>query len=177
MTGLNYKVEHLNQTPEKCARDFLMEQGLYKEPAPVISGTVRLGSKIFPEQYILTNMYAMLIRGYTGLQVETKTGLGGTKICFEALQNDQIDMYPEYTGTALLAILQPPVAVVRALGEDRDSVYEYVKKRFDEKYHLTWLDPIGFNNAYALMMRRSQAQQLGIRTISDLTNFLKKDKL
>jgi len=174
MTELNYKVEHLNQTPEKCARDFLMEQGLYREPAPVTSGVVRLGSKIFPEQYILTDMYAMLIRGYTGLQVETKTGLGGTKICFEALQHDRIDLYPEYTGTALLAILQPPADVVSRLGEDRDSVYQYVKKRFDEKYHLTWLDPIGFNNAYALMMRRSQAQQLGIHTISDLTNFLKK---
>lgn len=177
MTGLNYKVEHLNQTPEKCARDFLMEQGLYREPAPVTAGVVRIGSKIFPEQYILTNMYAMLIRGYTGLQVETKTGLGGTKICFEALQQDRIDMYPEYTGTALLAILHPSADEIARLGEDRDSVYHYVKKRFDEKYHLTWLDPIGFNNAYALMMRRSQAQQLGIHTISDLTDVLKKDKL
>ncbi|HEY8968510.1 MAG TPA: ABC transporter permease/substrate-binding protein [Puia sp.] len=177
MTELNYRVEHLNQAPEKCARDFLMEQGLYREPAAVRSGLVRIGSKIFPEQYILTDMYAMLIRGYTGLQVETKTGLGGTKICFEALTNDRIDMYPEYTGTALLAILQPPADIVSRLGEDRDSVYHYVKKRFDEQYHLTWLDPIGFNNAYALMMRRSQAQQLGIHTISDLTNFLKKDKL
>ncbi|HVU56910.1 MAG TPA: ABC transporter permease/substrate-binding protein [Puia sp.] len=177
MTELNYKVEHLNQTPERCARDFLMQQGLYKEPAPAKEGVVRVGSKIFPEQYILTNMYAMLIRGYTGLQVETKTGLGGTKICFEALQHDRIDMYPEYTGTALLAILQPSAAEIRQLGEDRDSVYNYVKKRFDEKYRLTWLDPIGFNNAYALMMRRSQAQQLGIHTISDLTIYLKKDRL
>jgi len=177
MTELNYKVEHLNQTPERCARDFLMAQGLYREPAQAKEGVIRLGSKIFPEQYILTNMYAMLIRGYTGLQVETKTGLGGTKICFEALKDDRIDMYPEYTGTALLAILQPPAEEIQRLGEDRDSVYNYVKKRFDEKYHLSWLDPIGFNNAYALMMRRSQAQQLGIHTISDLTNFLKKDKL
>jgi osmoprotectant transport system permease protein len=177
MTELNYKVEHQGESPEKCARDFLVQQGLYKDPAPVTKGTIRLGSKIFPEQYILTNMYAMLIRGYTGLQVETMTGLGGTKICFEALQNDRIDMYPEYTGTALLAILQPPVQEIRRVGEDRDSVYNYVKRRFDEKYNLSWLDPIGFNNAYALMMRRSQAQQLGIHSISDLTSYLKKDKL
>ncbi len=176
MTELNYKVEHLNQAPEKCARDFLVQQGLYKAPVPVTGGTIRLGSKIFPEQYILTNMYAMLIRGYTGLQVETKTGLGGTKICFEALQNDRIDMYPEYTGTALLAILQPPKEDVQRLGQDRDSVYNYVKRKFDEKYNLSWLEPIGFNNAYALMMRRGQAQQLGIHTISDLTSYLKKDK-
>ncbi|HEY4208902.1 MAG TPA: ABC transporter permease/substrate-binding protein [Puia sp.] len=177
MTVLNYQVEHLNESPEKCARDFLTAQGLYRAPMPVTSGVVRIGSKIFPEQYILTDMYAMLIRGYTGLEVETKTGLGGTKICFEALVRDQIDMYPEYTGTALLAILQAPAADIRRLGGDRDSVYNYVKKHFDEAYHLKWLDPIGFNNAYALMMRRSQAQQLGIHTISDLTTYLKKDKL
>jgi osmoprotectant transport system permease protein len=177
MTELNYKVEHLKQAPEKCAREFLIQQGLYREPSPVKEGVVRIGSKIFPEQYILTSMYAMLIRGYTGLQVETKTGLGGTRICFEALKNDGIDMYPEYTGTALLAILQTSFAEVKKLGEDKDSVYHYVKKSFDEKYQLTWLDPIGFNNAYALMMRRSQAQQLGIHSISDLVQFLKKDKL
>jgi osmoprotectant transport system permease protein len=177
MTELNYKVEHAGQTPEKCARDFLVNEGLYKAPAPPVEGTIRLGSKIFPEQYILLNMYAMLIRGYTGLQVDTKTGLGGTKICFEALVNNKIDMYPEYTGTALLAILQTPKEDVRRLGGDRDSVYNYVKERFVKEYGLTWLDPIGFNNAYALMMRRGQAQQLGIHTISDLVAYLKKDKL
>jgi len=177
MTELNYRVEHLGQTPERCARDFLVKEGLYKAPAPAVEGLVRLGSKIFPEQYILINMYAMLIRGYTGLQVDTKTGLGGTKICFEALMNNKIDMYPEYTGTALLAILQAPADTVRKLGGDRDSVYDFVKRRFNEKYQLSWLDPIGFNNAYALMMRRSQAQQLGIRTISDLTTYLQKSKL
>jgi osmoprotectant transport system permease protein len=177
MTELNYRVEHLGQTPERCARDFLVKEGLYRDPASAVEGTIRLGSKIFPEQYILINMYAMLIRGYTGLKVDTKTGLGGTKICFEALINDRIDMYPEYTGTALLAILQPPADTVRQLGGDRDSVYDFVKKSFDEKYRLSWLDPIGFNNAYALMMRRSQAQQLGIHTITDLTTYLQKSKL
>jgi osmoprotectant transport system permease protein len=176
MTELNYKVEHLGQPPEKCARDFLVQQGLYRDPAPPAEGTIRLGSKIFPEQYILLNMYAMLIRGYMGLQVDTKTGLGGTKICFTALLNNKIDMYPEYTGTALLAILQSPKEDVQRLGGDRDSVYQYVKRSFDEKYQLAWLDPIGFNNAYALMMRRSQAQQLGIHSISDLTTYLKKSK-
>src|SRR6185295_18658574 len=146
-------------------------------PAPAAEGTVRLGSKIFPEQYILLNMYAMLIRGYMGLQVDTKTGLGGTKISFTALLNNKIDMYPEYTGTALLAILQAPKEDVERLGGHRDSVYQYVKSRFDQQYQLAWLEPIGFNNAYALMMRRSQAQQLGIHSISDLTTYLKKSKL
>ena len=176
MTDLNYRVEYLNQSPEQCARDFLVARGLYQAPRNGNKGTVRLGSKIFPEQYILTDMYAMLIRGYTDLQVESKTGLGGTKICFEALTHNQIDLYPEYTGTALLAILQPPLAETGRLAGHRDSVYNYVRRRFDADYQLTWLEPIGFNNAYALMMRRGQARELGIQTISDLTIYLKKDK-
>jgi osmoprotectant transport system permease protein len=121
-------------------------------------------------------MYAELIRGYTDLRVDSKTGLGGTKICFEALVNNRIDLYPEYTGTALLAILRPPPGEAERLAGNRDSVYNYVR-RFETIYDLEWLDPIGFNNAYALMMRRSQAQQLGIHTISDLVDYLKKDKL
>ena len=176
MTLLNYQVEYQNQPPEQVARNFLVSQGLYQPPREANKGVVRLGSKIFPEQYILTDMYAMLIRGYTDLDVQSKTGLGGTKICFEALTHDQIDMYPEYTGTALLAILQPSPALAVRLAANRDSVYAYVSDQFDKKYNLTWLQPIGFNNAYALMMRRSQARQLGIQTISDLTNYLKNHR-
>lgn len=176
MTELNYQVEYLNRSPVQCARDFLEKQGLYKAPRNGAKGVVRLGSKIFPEQYILTEMYAMLVRGYTDLEVSSKTGLGGTKICFEALTHDQIDMYPEYTGTALLAILQPPVAETARLTGNRDSVYNYVRDAMQRDYHLSWLTPIGFNNAYALMMRRGQARQLRIHTITDLTNYLKKDR-
>ena len=177
MTALNYQVEYLHRSPENCAHDFLVSRGLYRDPRNGTKGTIRLGSKIFPEQYILTNMYAELIRGYTDLQVASKTGLGGTQICFEALVNDQIDLYPEYTGTALLAILRPEPGEAERLAGNRDSVYQYVQRRFQTLYNLQWLDPIGFNNAYALMMRRTQARQLGIHTISDLTGYLKKDKL
>jgi osmoprotectant transport system permease protein len=176
MTALNYRVEYLHQSPEQCAHDFLVSRGLYLAPRNGKKGTIRIGSKIFPEQYILTGMYNELIRGYTDLQVESRTGLGGTTICFEALVNDRIDLYPEYTGTALLAILHPPPGEVERLAGNRDSVYNYVARRFDQQYGLSWLDPIGFNNAYALMMRRGQALKLGIRTISDLTAYLKKDK-
>ncbi len=177
MTALNYQVEFLHQSPEKCAHGFLLSRGLYRSPRNGNKGTIRLGSKIFPEQYILTEMYAELIRGYTDLQVDSKTGLGGTKICFEALVNDRIDLYPEYTGTALLVILSPPPGEAERLAVNRDSVYRYVQQQFETQYDLEWLSPIGFNNAYALMMRRAEAERLGIRTISDLADYLKKDKL
>ncbi len=175
MTELNYRVDYLKQLPQKVAKDFLVAKGLYKTRQQGQKGVVRLGSKIFGEQYILISMYQQLIEGYTALRTEARTGLGGTKICFDALVNNQIDLYPEYTGTGLLVILQPSGKTVAQLIGNRDSVYRYVKTAFAEKYNLSWLSPIGFNNAYALMMRKEQAQQLSIRTISDLRRYVAKE--
>lgn len=168
MTDMNYRVDVEKLLPHRVARNFLEENDLYKAPRQGTKGVVRLGSKIFGEQYILIEMYKMLIEGNTDLQVQTRTGLGGTKICFDALTNGEIDMYPEYTGTGLLVILQPSAKVTRKLSVNPDSTYGYVKEHFLKEYNLKWLKPIGFNNAYALMMRREQANELGIRTISDL---------
>ncbi|HEX5150861.1 MAG TPA: ABC transporter permease/substrate-binding protein [Parafilimonas sp.] len=177
MTELNYEVDYLKQSPEKVARNFLIKNNLYKKARNGNKGTIRLGSKIFGEQYILINMYSMLIRGNTDLKVDTKTGLGGTKICFDALTNNQIDMYPEYTGTGLLAILNASPEMVKHLTQSKDSVYAYVSNQFKQKYNLVWLKPIGFNNAYALMMRRAQSYELGIHSITELTNYIdKKEK-
>jgi osmoprotectant transport system permease protein len=114
----------------------------------------------------------MLIKGNTDLAVETKTGLGGTKICFDALTNKQIDVYPEYTGTGLLVILQPKNNIVQQMIGSKKRVYEFVQKEFMDRYKIKWLKPIGFNNAYALMMRKKQADKLRIRTISDLKMFI-----
>jgi osmoprotectant transport system permease protein len=172
MTDLNYRTDYLHQTPERVAKDFLQTHGLYKAPQQSSGQSVRLGSKIFGEQYILTNMYSMLIRGYTNYGVKTKTGLGGTKIVFDAMTNNQIDVYPEYTGTGLLAILQAPTKVIEELQSSKDSTYIYVKDAFEKRYQIKWLKPIGFNNAYALMMRRQQANELHIKTISDLKRYL-----
>jgi osmoprotectant transport system permease protein len=176
MTELNYEVDYLKQSPEKVARNFLVKNNLYKPSRNGNKGTIRLGSKIFGEQYILINMYSMLIKGYTDLNVETKTGLGGTKICFDALTNNQIDMYPEYTGTGLLAILNASANTINRLHQNRDSIYNYVSKEFKQKYNLVWLKPIGFNNAYALMMRRKQSNELNIHSISELTDYVDKEK-
>jgi osmoprotectant transport system permease protein len=168
MTELNYRADYLKQDPESIAKDFLISQGLYKEARNGKKGTLRIGSKVFGEQYILINMYSMLIKGYTDLDVSTRTGLGGTKICFDAITNKQIDMYPEYTGTGLLVILQAPSETVQQLTQSKEQVFDYVKEQFNKQYQLSWLKPIGFNNTYALMMRREQARELGIEKISDL---------
>jgi osmoprotectant transport system permease protein len=172
MTALNYRTDYLHQTPERVAKDFLVSNDLWRPARNGEAGIIRIGSKIFGEQYILASMYSMLIKGYTNYNVSTKSGLGGTKICFDALVNDQIDFYPEYTGTGLLAILQPSAKTIENVTHSSRATYNYVQNQFHEKYHIKWLKPIGFNNAYALMMRKKQAKSLNIKTISNLKRYL-----
>jgi osmoprotectant transport system permease protein len=174
MTSLNYKADYLHQEPERIAEDFLRSQGIWQAPRNGRKGTIRIGSKIFAEQYILSSIYAMLIKGYTDLQVETKTGLGGTQICFEALNNGSIDFYPEYTGTGLFVILKADSLTTAKLIQDKSALYRYVHDQFLQQYHIKWLQPIGFNNTYALMMRTSQKRQLAINSISDLVKLTDK---
>ncbi|WP_126651530.1 ABC transporter permease/substrate-binding protein [Chryseobacterium aureum] len=172
MTDLNYKADYLKQSPEKIAKDFLMQTDLYKDPRKGNFRTIKIGSKIFGEQYILAEIYKMLIEGYTDYKVETKTGLGGTKICFDALMNDAIDFYPEYTGTGLLVVLKPSAKTIEDVSKSPEKTFDYVNLEFRKQYGIQWLKPLGFNNAYALMMRRKQAEELQIKTISDLKNYL-----
>lgn len=129
---------------------------------------VVIGSKEFTEQVILREMMATLIEGNSDIKAEQKF-LGGTLICFNSLKNGEIDLYTEYTGTALTAILkQEPMT-------DPQKVYDAVKDTFKQQYGLIWLEPLGFNNTYTLTMRRDQAQELGVQKISDLGSH--KDKL
>jgi osmoprotectant transport system permease protein len=172
MTALNYQADYLHREPAIIAREFLESNGLYKPARAGGKGPIRIGSKIFDEQYILASMYALLIRGYTDLDVLLKTGLGGTKICFDALMHDEIDLYPEYTGTGLQVMLHPDGETIRRITVSDDTVYAYVKQAFHQRFQVIWLKPIGFNNTYALMMRSEDAKRLGIRTISDLAYYV-----
>lgn len=171
MTELNYRVDFGKEAPARVAHDFLQQRGLWQPARQGKGATITLGSKIFTEQYILSEMLAQLIRGYTDLQVASKTGLGGTKICFDALAAGEIDVYPEYTGTGLQVILNTPPALADSLSKDKELVYHYVKQEFQKQYNLLWLPPLGFNNTYALMMREQQAAALHICTISDLKKY------
>ena len=176
MTNLNYEVDYLHRAPRAVAQGWLRRAGLWRAPRPLPPGApvVRLGSKIFAEQYILVEMYAALIRGNTDLGVATKTGLGGTTICFEALRGGEIDLYPEYTGTGLQVLLQPSAAVLDSLGGRPAAVFQYVRAEFQRRYGLAWRAPLGFNNAYCLLMRQRQARRLGIASISDLGGYLRR---
>lgn len=171
MTEMNYKVDYLKQSPDKVAADFLKSIGLYHIPLSVSGPTITIGAKIFGEQQILANIYSMLIRGFTNCDTRLKVNLGGTEIVFSALKHGAIDLYPEYTGTGLLVILKPGSAISNKLFTDREKLYKYVQSEFRVKYQLEWLDPHGFNNSYALMMRKSQADSISVKKISDLQRF------
>jgi osmoprotectant transport system permease protein len=123
-----------------------------------------IGSKNFSEQLILGNMIADLIENKTDIEVERKLNLGGTQVAFSALNNGDIDLYVEYTGTGLVNILNEP------LESNPDKVYDIVQEKFNSQYGIELLKPLGFNNTYALAVRQDTAEQYGLETISDLAN-------
>lgn len=171
MTELNYRVDFDKEKPEDVARDFLENLGIWQADRAQGGETLVIGSKIFTEQYILAHLFSQLINGYTDFDTDIKTGLGGTKICFDALREGGIDLYPEYTGTGFLVILTPTEAEMDQLMTDPEGLYQYVSAAFLQKYRIQWLEPLGFNNTYALMMRHEMAQELHLQTISDLAAY------
>jgi len=127
-----------------------------------VGDTIKIGGKNFTEQDILLYLMAGVIEAKTNLKVETKPWLGGTMVASKALDRGDIDIYAEYTGTALTVQLeQPPL-------NDPAAVYDKVSKMYKETKSITWLKPFGFNNTYTLAMRKSEATRLGIETFSDL---------
>jgi glycine betaine/choline ABC-type transport system substrate-binding protein len=139
----------------------LRASGLSRQPL----GTIRIGTKNFTEQLILGELMAQLIENQTSLRVERRFNLGGTMICHEALINGEIDLYPEYTGTALTAILKQPVI------SDPEDAFRHVSSVYRERYGVIWLKPFGFNNTYVITVRRSDAERYGWVSISDLRTF------
>jgi len=132
-------------------------------PRSARAETIAIGSKLFTESRLLAEIMAQLIEARTDLEVDRKFGLGGTKICFGALQDGQIDLYPEYTGTGWSVLLRKEQRV-----HDSLRAFLTVKKAFQKRWGLVWLPPFGFNNSYALAMAGPKARELGVTRVSDL---------
>lgn len=124
-------------------------------------GVINVGSKDFTEQFILGEMYALVLED-AGFEVERKLSLGGTPVAHAGLESGEIDLYPEYTGTGLLTILKLPA------NSDQQEVYETVAAAYQEQFNLVWLEPAPMNNTQALAMTQAQSEELGITTISDM---------
>jgi osmoprotectant transport system substrate-binding protein len=131
--------------------------------------TIVVGSKSFTENILIGDMmYDLLQANLKGVTVENKSNLGGTIVPWNALQSGQIDMYCEYTGTGLVDILKQPVT------HDPNAAYQTVKTQYPQKFHIDWLNPLGFNDTYAIAVPQSIATQYHLKTISDLTSVASK---
>jgi len=124
--------------------------------------TLKVGSKDFTEEFILAEMYALLLED-AGFKVERKFNLGGTPIAHAALVKGDIDLYPEYTSTGLLTVLkQQPIA-------DSKAIVEAVRKGYQEQFKLVWLEPAPFNDTQALATTKEVSEKHGIKTYSELS--------
>jgi osmoprotectant transport system substrate-binding protein len=120
-----------------------------------------IGSKNFTEALLLGELYAQLLEN-AGLAVRRRLDLGGTDIAMEALRRGEIDLYPEYTGTALLVVLKAqPLA-------DPAQTFAFIKREYERRFDLSWLTPAPMNNTQALATTRPLAATFGLRTLSDV---------
>jgi osmoprotectant transport system permease protein len=136
-----------------------------KVPAQRENRPVVVASKPFGESYLLCEMFGQLLES-RGLSVDRRPGLGATEIAFGALRSGAIDVYPEYTGTGLIAILHD--SLPDSVLADPRAVFAHVAKRFADEYQVRWLPPLGFQNTYAIAVTRATASKYQLRTLSDL---------
>ena len=127
---------------------------------PSRENRIVVGSKNFTEQLILGEIISQQIEAQTHLAVERRFYLAGSYICHQAILGGRIDIYPEYTGTALTAILkQKPEG-------NREAVYQRVKSEYAQRFNLSVGEPFGFNDTFAIEIRGEDARRLGLKTIS-----------
>jgi osmoprotectant transport system substrate-binding protein len=130
--------------------------------------TIVVGSKNFTEQIVLAELFAQQIEVHSTLHVERRVNLGGTLLCHQALVAGKIDLYPEYTGTALTAVLNEPPQ------NDPSAVFHRVQSEYHARFGVEVMPPLGFNNTFAMVVRGDDAAKLHLRTISDIGTYAPK---
>jgi len=126
---------------------------------------ITVGSKNFTEQVIIGEIVAQHVSLRLSQRVDRKLNLGGTLLAHQALVQGGLDLYPEYTGTALTSILKLPPS------SDPDAVFATVKAEYLKRFNLHWLDPLGFNNTFAMVIRGPDARRLKIVSLSDAARY------
>jgi glycine betaine/choline ABC-type transport system substrate-binding protein len=135
---------------------------------PVHQRRIIVGSKFFTEQVLLAELLAQHIEARTGILVERKTNLGGTLLLHKAMLAGELDLYVEYTGTALTAVLN------ETPGSGAGAVYERVKKEYAERFGMEVGEPLGFENTFAMVIRGDDAKKLNLRKLSDIAGVAPK---
>jgi osmoprotectant transport system substrate-binding protein len=127
-----------------------------------------VGSKNFTEQLVLGEIFAQMIEARAHVEVERRFYLAGTFICQQAILAGRIDLYPEYTGTALTAVLKEPP------GRDKQEVYARVKQGYESRFGLTLGPPLGFDDTFAMVIRGDDARKLNLHTLSQAAAYTPK---
>src|ERR1700680_1838503 len=122
-----------------------------------------IGSKFSTEQVILAELLAQHIEARTNIPVDRKTNLGGTLLVHKALLSGDLDLYVEYTGTALTAVLNESPGT-----DNSTTIFNRVKQQYARRFNLDVTEPLGFENTFAMVVRGDDAQNLHLRTMSDL---------
>ncbi|MFJ8090798.1 ABC transporter permease/substrate-binding protein [Lysinibacillus sp. NPDC095746] len=138
----------------------------FKEKEEII-----IAGKLGSEPEILINMYKMLIENETDLKVQLKPGLGKTSFVFNALKSGSIDIYPEFTGTAISEFLKE-----EAINNNQEDVYHQAKEGMMNKFGMVMLSPMNYNNTYALAVSKQMADTYHLQTISDIKPIQEKIK-
>jgi len=124
-----------------------------------------IGAKNFTEQVVLGELLAQEIEAKSGLKVERRFYLAGSYICQQALVSGRIDAYPEYTGTALTAVLKQPV------DRDPQRVLDTVQRLYESRYHISAGPPLGFENTFAMVIRGDDARRLHLATLTQAAQY------
>jgi osmoprotectant transport system substrate-binding protein len=124
---------------------------------------ITIGSKFFTEQVILAELVAQHIEAKTGIPVIRKTNLGGSLLVHKALLAGELDLYVEYTGTALTAVLNESPA-----SNDSSAILARVRQLYSDRFHLEVTEPLGFENTFAMVIRGDDAKNLHLQTLSDI---------
>ena len=133
--------------------------------SPAHSNRIVIGSKNFTESLMLGELLAQLVESRTHLKVERRFYLAGTFICQQAMLAGRIDLYPEYTGTALTAILKQKIE------GDTTQVYQQVKREYEKRFRMTLSTAFGFNDTFAMEIRGEDARRLNLKTLSQAAAF------
>ena len=142
-----------------CLLATFVSSALWSAAAQAPARPIVIASKPFGESYLLAEMFAQVLES-KGIAVQRKSGLGGTEVLFAARRRGDIDVYPEYTGTGLVAILHDTAS--------RTETFGYVARRFSQLYDVAWLPPIGFENTYAIAISPATAKKYDVRSLTDL---------
>lgn len=125
---------------------------------------ITISGKNWTEQILLVHIMGQLLEHHTDHKITLRDGLGSSDVLVQALKDDDIQLFADYTGTGLINILGQELEE----GDSPESVYEKTKKGYEDEFGFTWLEPMGFSNTWTLILTAEKAEELNVKTFSDL---------